>query len=89
MRIWERFRYRIARLVWPEMVAAAWETHKKIEELESRLKATHVRMQDMYWEEKSKHAALGLIELLQEEIYRLDPENDLLKKIRAAAGGSV
>jgi hypothetical protein len=71
------------------MVEAAWETQRKIEELEGRLKTTHLRMQDLYWEEKARQAALGLIELLQEEIFRLDPENDLLKKIRAAAGGSV
>jgi hypothetical protein len=89
MTIWEQIRYRIARLVWPEMVQAASETQRKIEELEGRLKATHTRMQDLYWEEKARQAALGMIELLQEEIYRLDPENELLKKIRAAAAGGV
>lgn len=61
----------------------------ELAELESRLKTVHLRMQEMYWEEKAKHAALGLIELLQEEIHRLDPENEVLRKIREMAGGSA
>jgi len=85
---WEWIRYRIARLIWPEMVSGAKAVEAKIEELEGRLKTTHTRMQEMYWEEKAKQATLGLIELLQEEIYRLDPENELLAKIRAAATGA-
>lgn len=89
MTIWEQIRYRIARLVWPEMVQAAKDTQKRIEELEGRLKATHERMQEMYWEEKARQAALGMVELLQEEIYRLDPENELLRKIREAVAGVV
>lgn len=89
MNRWEWIRYRIARLIWPEMVAGAEGAQKKIDELEGRLKTTHTRMQEMYWEEKAKHASLGMIELLQEEIHRLDPGNALLAKIREAATGAV
>jgi hypothetical protein len=65
------------------------ESERKIGELNKRMEVTHKRMQEMYWDERSKNASLGLIELLQEEIHRIDPENELLQKIRAAAAGGI
>ena len=85
MTAWEKLRYWLAGRIWPGLI----EANAKVEGLEGRLKTTHKRMQEMYWDEKAKHASLGLIELLQEEIHRLDPENELLRKIRIAAGGTV
>lgn len=81
----ERIRKWIQRWIYAEELKAA---EREIEELNKRLEETHKRMQEMYWDERSKDASLGLIELLQEEIHRLDPENDLLRKIRAAAAGA-
>jgi hypothetical protein len=58
----------------------------EISELKGRLEVTHYRMREMYWEEKAKEAAYGLIALLIDEIKNADPENEKIQMIESATG---
>lgn len=58
MTAWQKFRMWLAAAIWPEAA-------EKIAELEGRLKTTHSRMREMYWEERAKEAAYGKIAALE------------------------